>query len=237
MMYIEARSKNPGGIEGFDTPLFFEAIAQAEAQDQECEAMCGDYGGIEGCSCSECSTPLGPRELCAYCNGCGRRVKWPMADGTEYRAPVKEAQAGELSDEFVKARAMEIYPPDEVNDGHPWYGHRRTIEDTAARHMVRHLHKCGYLRPSQAIGEQTPVDEDELIRRMKNAPVVLVPSMSSEARDKAIEALENAKRNASGCTCDEAYKSRGMADPDCAACDFHEVMQFVDQALSALRGE
>lgn len=32
MMYIEMRSKNPGGVEGFDTPLFFEAIAQAEGE-------------------------------------------------------------------------------------------------------------------------------------------------------------------------------------------------------------
>lgn len=67
--------------------MFEDAIAQAEAQEQECEAMCGDHGGIEGCSCSECSAPLGPIELCAYCNGCGRRVKWPLADGAEYREP------------------------------------------------------------------------------------------------------------------------------------------------------
>ena len=67
--------------------ILLDCIAQAEAQEQECEAMCGDYGGIEGCSCSECSAPLGPIELCAYCNGCGRRVKWPLADGAEYREP------------------------------------------------------------------------------------------------------------------------------------------------------
>lgn len=29
-MYIEAKSKNPGGIEGFDTPLIFEVIAALE---------------------------------------------------------------------------------------------------------------------------------------------------------------------------------------------------------------
>lgn len=29
-MYIEMRSKNPGGVEGFDTPLLFEVIAALE---------------------------------------------------------------------------------------------------------------------------------------------------------------------------------------------------------------
>lgn len=56
-----------------------------------------------------------------------------------------------LTNEFVKARAMEIYPPDEVNDGEPWYGHRRAIEDNAARHMVRHLHKMGYIVPAAGL--------------------------------------------------------------------------------------
>ena len=79
-----------------------KCIAQAEAHEQECEAMCGDHGGIEGCSCSECSTPLGPRELCAYCNGCGRRVKWPMSDGTEYRAPM----SSEARDKAIEAGNM-----------------------------------------------------------------------------------------------------------------------------------
>jgi len=60
-----------------------------------------------------------------------------------------------LTDEWVKNRAMEIFPPDEVNDGCPWYGHRRALEDHAARQMVRHLHKSGYLYlspPAEAAG-------------------------------------------------------------------------------------
>lgn len=51
---------------------------------------------------------------------------------------------------------------------------------------------------------------------------------------KLREILERAKRNASGCTCGPAYKSREMSDPDCAACEFHEVVQCVDEALSEL---
>ena len=46
-----------------------------------CEPDCRDHGGIEGCSCSECSTPLGPPVLMTYCGGCGRKVNWP--EGTD----------------------------------------------------------------------------------------------------------------------------------------------------------
>jgi hypothetical protein len=46
------------------------------------EAMCGDHGGIEGCSCSLCGSPLGPMELTNFCNGCGAPVDWPLSDGT-----------------------------------------------------------------------------------------------------------------------------------------------------------
>ena len=63
-----------------------------------------------------------------------------------------------MSEEFVRARAMEIYPPDEVNDGCPWYGHRRAIEDSAARHMVRHLHKMGYLAPAAGLTVEEVMD-------------------------------------------------------------------------------
>ncbi len=78
------------------------AELDAHPSQTEAEAMCGDHGGIEGCSCSLCSTPLGPRELCAFCNGCGAPVKWPLADGTEYRAPAKASQTEDL-----EARARE----------------------------------------------------------------------------------------------------------------------------------
>jgi len=61
-------------------------------------------------------------------------------------APLPSQTEG-LDEEWVKARAMEVFPPDEVNDGCPWYGHRRAIDDTAARTMIRHLHKRGYLSP------------------------------------------------------------------------------------------
>lgn len=68
-----------------------------------------------------------------------------------------------LTDEWVKARAMEVFPPDEVNDGFPWYGHRRSIEDTAARTMIRHLHKHGYISPS--------TDTDKLIEAWTDGDV------------------------------------------------------------------
>ena len=42
----------------------------------EVEAMCGDHGGIEGCSCSECSAPVMPGAW-MFCPGCGNKVKWP----------------------------------------------------------------------------------------------------------------------------------------------------------------
>jgi len=113
-------------------------IMQAEALEArepvaECEAMCRDHGGIEGCSCSECSTPLGPRELCAYCNGCGRRVKWPMADGTEYRAPIAPLDRSRMPNEtshflqvdiiddtedcIAQAEALEAREPKVMTDG------------------------------------------------------------------------------------------------------------------------
>ena len=41
---------------------------------REVEAMCGDHGGIEGCSCSECSAPVMP-EAWMYCPGCGNKVR------------------------------------------------------------------------------------------------------------------------------------------------------------------
>ena len=105
-------------------------IMQAEALEArepvaECEAMCRDHGGIEGCSCSECSTPLGPRELCAYCNGCGRRVKWPMADGTEYRTPIAPLDRSRMVEalpswiEGAKQLARQL----RLDDGDtPWIG-------------------------------------------------------------------------------------------------------------------
>ena len=46
-----------------------------------CEPDCRDHGGIEGCSCSECSTPLGPPVFMTYCGGCGKKVNWP--EGTD----------------------------------------------------------------------------------------------------------------------------------------------------------
>ena len=41
---------------------------------KEVDALCGDHGGIEGCSCSECSAPVMP-EAWMFCPGCGNKVR------------------------------------------------------------------------------------------------------------------------------------------------------------------
>lgn len=41
---------------------------------EEVDAMCGDHGGIEGCSCSECGAPVMP-EAWMFCQGCGNKVR------------------------------------------------------------------------------------------------------------------------------------------------------------------
>ena len=41
---------------------------------KEVDAMCGDHGGIEGCSCSECGAPVMP-EAWMFCPGCGNKVR------------------------------------------------------------------------------------------------------------------------------------------------------------------
>lgn len=52
--------------------------------------------------------------------------------------------------------------------------------------------------------------------------------------DKIRAVLEKALRQAPGCTCSEAYKSRGMSAPDCAGCESHELAEGVREALALL---
>lgn len=58
-------------------------ISERSKPSATCEPICGDHGGIEGCSCSNCSTPIGPHEFSRYCGNCGRKVIWP--EGANYR--------------------------------------------------------------------------------------------------------------------------------------------------------
>ena len=85
--------------------------------------------------------------------------------------------------------------------------------------------------PSQFTIEANAADVEDLAafheHMLSLSPPVTVPSQV-----KAL--LEKAKASASGCTCHELYRSRGLIDPECAACDFNEVMGYVDQALTAL---
>lgn len=58
-------------------------ISERSKPSPTCEPICGDHGGINGCSCSNCSTPIGPPEFSRYCGNCGRKVIWP--EGANYR--------------------------------------------------------------------------------------------------------------------------------------------------------
>lgn len=71
-----------GDVKGIRIPVFKAKpglnieVYEAELRVvREVEAMCGDHGGIDGCSCSECSAPVMP-EAWTYCPGCGNKVKW-----------------------------------------------------------------------------------------------------------------------------------------------------------------
>lgn len=114
------------------------------------------------------------------------------------QAEAQEAQAGELSDfhyNVLKERMIEEHRKygDKLRFGH-W-------ADIAARKVVSHLRDMGYLRPSQAIGEHTPVawmtedgrlchhtsrmDMSEVLKAAYRIPLYRSP-MSSDARDLAV---------------------------------------------------
>lgn len=188
MMYIEMRSKNPGGVEGFDTPLFFEAIAQAEGE-----------------------------------------------------------KAGELSDEEIERLCQSAFPVPDPAASMP-SDSRMASAHWGMSNGLKVARDNDYLRPSQAIGEpdaymlkrEDPLAPSlftkwEVMRRIelrRNKEEEFIPlyrsPMSSEARDKAIEAGNALK----------AWIRKNL--PHSHTQEGHEavvVLKAWDQALSALRGE
>lgn len=73
-------------LNAFASPPTLNIGMGEEDMEKHATAMCGDHGGIQGCSCSMCGSPLGPMELTQFCPGCGTPVDWPMADGTVVRS-------------------------------------------------------------------------------------------------------------------------------------------------------
>lgn len=140
-----------------DALTSLRSMPTQESAEPVAEAMCGDHGGIQGCSCSSCGSPLGPAELTAYCNGCGIRIKWPMADGSEYMVtpPTKPDQPRVvLTDDnynILKERMVEEHRKygDALRPGH-W-------AEIAARKVVSHIADFGYLAPAK------PFQADEVM--------------------------------------------------------------------------
>lgn len=69
------------------------------------------------------------------------------------QAEAQEAQAGELSDERIDAEIEQWFKDPK---------HALYTDQGHARYFARHLRDHGYLRPSQPIGEQTPVSKGEI---------------------------------------------------------------------------
>jgi hypothetical protein len=90
-------------------------------------------------------------------------VKWPIADGTEYRAPVRERQAGELSDDAIK-RILDANTYEDLNDSRQGGYVTGSDHDTYDMGMIaglKYARDHGYLKPSQA-GE---LSDEELQHR------------------------------------------------------------------------
>lgn len=134
-MYIEAQSKNPGGIEGFDTPLFFEAIAQVEAQEAQAPISWRDIKVTKGQETHTLGTLI---ELLEH-----------ERDTALAALKSMEAQAGELSDEVIDRIGREKFG-DITHTSHK--AKQRQWFKQGLRYARDH-----YLLPSQAIGEQTAV--------------------------------------------------------------------------------
>ena len=173
------------------------------------------------------------------------------------QAEAQEAQAGELSDfhyNVLKERMIEEHRKygDKLRFGH-W-------ADIAARKVVSHLHDMGYLRPSQAIGEQTPVAKSDdwsnpeyrakvflermlrlredvsrwqgkcAVLRHENNKLRAARPMSSEARDKAMEHVDEILWDAENCdwTCENCGRDFGIKETD--------LYNSAKKAISAIRG-
>lgn len=80
-----------------------------------CEPIYGDYGGINGYSCSSCGAPIGPPEFSRYCGNCARKVLWP--EGANYQThPPKPSLMVGFSEEEVRLIADEVAEDCGVDD-------------------------------------------------------------------------------------------------------------------------
>ena len=118
------------------------------------------------------------------------------------QAEAQEAQAGELS----AAVLYEAFKDEPIPEGRS-----RSIgicfDTPTAEFVLRYARDHGYLKPSQAIGEQTPVasapvcmgcfSQEAVCRQpglcVSGRPKWIPSEVSPEARDRAIEALEHAR--------------------------------------------
>lgn len=190
MMYIEMRSKNPGGVEGFDTPLFFEAIAQAEREAQAGELSDEVIKRILNANTYE---DLNNSRQGGYVTSSDHDAyDMGMIAGLKYARDKGYPKPSQTTPVITHLNMDPNASPE-------------TIE--AVKDMVQ---KAYLYKPSQAIGEQTPVAwmypsgetkhpihltlekdiaEEECRDKATIIPLYRSP-MSSEARDRAIEALE-----------------------------------------------
>jgi hypothetical protein len=102
-------------------------------------------------------------------------------------------QAKRLTDEEIGRVALTLYPPDEVNDGCPWYGHRRAIEDTACKVALRYARDNGYLgglTVEEVMEVVTNALEDHDNAEWRSPPI----SYNAE-RDRLLRARLTAKLN------------------------------------------
>ena len=142
-----------------------------------------------------------------------------------------------VSDDAAKDEAVKRYGPAFYMPGDPRHDMQTTVAFYSCYEWLRDMN---YLKPSRAIGEQTPVawmsDSGKVVSasgklRMEEAehPVgihydipLYRPPMSPEARDRAIEALA---------------KLRNYFGENDKATHQHYLFSVADQALSALRGQ
>jgi hypothetical protein len=239
-------------VSGEQWLAFDQCIAQVEAQEAQAPISWRDIKVTKG----QETYPL------------GTLVKLLEHERDTALAALKsmEAQAGELSDEVIQrivdeerrnltplSIAVTGDPPDDPEQEEKEHDEREAFLE-GLEDGLRYARDMGYLRPSQAIGEQTPVvikdsevftacetyaDNYLIEGRITTSPKAMRMAlkkfmegrspMSSEAREKAVEALKAAHR--------EAQESRKHFSPsDLDRIHIESLVVQLSEALSALRG-
>ena len=168
MMYIEMRSKNPGGVEGFDTPLFFEAIAQAEREEA------GEVSDFDYRIIYERAAPHRMHDHKPGAEGCadefGDGAEWGVRRFVKDHGYLRPSQAiGEPAKEAPYGiKELQLLP------GYFWVTFRGkpVIQGRADQ-------PCDSFPEGQALRIRTALNN-----AYAQSPI------STEARDRAIEALE-----------------------------------------------